>query len=258
MINFICSLWGNKYSIEYVDKLYSMVERNCSRKFKFYCQTDRMGFREEINVLPFLQELPESTPYEMKHSKDYLNGLPRLWDRPKLNYFKPKAWDIEGIKVSLDIDIVIQNNMEPLFKLYLEDDSALIGRSWWHNMEHEALPQWRRRYGARNNGGCMIWKDAQVEGIWEDLMEYWKYIYFCFHGGSDNFISTRHLDKFRFIPPEMFYSFNRGCKWPDDIKMYEHRKDKIICVFNTDVGNPVHLELHTAARDFPWVKKYWQ
>ena len=75
MINFICSLWGDKYSIDYVDKLYSMVERNCKREFKFYCQTDKIGFREEVNTLPFLRDLPESTPYEMKESKDYLNGF---------------------------------------------------------------------------------------------------------------------------------------------------------------------------------------
>ena len=258
MLNFFCSLWGDKYSIDYVDKLYSMVERNCGEPFSFFCQTDKTGFRKEVEVLPFLTDLPHSTPEEMWNTDDFLHGLPRLWDRPKLNYWKPNGWGITGTKVALDIDIVIQKDMQPLFELFRSQDKALTGRSWWHNMDHEALPQWRRRYGARNNGGFYMWKDDQVKDIWNDLLEYHKFIYFCFHGGSDNFITTRHLDKFNFVPKEMWYSFNRGCSWPDDIHMYKHRPDKIICVFNTDVDHPHHLELDKAAKDFQWVKEYWQ
>ena len=258
MINFFCSLWGDKYSTDYVDKLYSMVERNCDEPFFFFCQTDKRGFRREVEILPFLTDLPDSTPEQMWASNDFMYGLPRLWDRPKLNYWKPNGWGIAGTKVALDIDIVIQQNLEPVFDLYRSQTKALTGRSWWHNMEHEALPQWRRRYGARNNGGFYMWNDSQVEDIWEDLQTNAKFVYFCFHGGSDNFISTRHLDKFNFLPPETFYSFNRGCEWPDDIEMYKHRPEKVICVFNTDVGNNTHIELDKAARDFEWVQQYWQ
>lgn len=258
MVNILCSLWGEKYTIDYVDKLYSMVKRNCPVPFDFYCQTDKTGFRKEVNVIPFLSELLESTPKEMFNSKFYMNNLPRLWDRPKLNYWKPNAWGITGPKIAFDIDIIIQKDLSPIFELYEKENKALTGRSWWHDMDLEALPQWNRRYGARNNGGFYMWQDHQVKGIWEDLKENTKFIYFCFHGGSDNFISNRHLDKFNFLSAEYYYSFNRGCKWPDDVDIHKFRKDKIICIFNADVNYPLALELHQANEKFPWIKEYWK
>ena len=257
-VSVLCSLWGNKYSVDYVNKLYNMVKKNCPMPFDFYCQTDHDGLLPQIERIDFNSELPESTPHEMQASDNYLNGLPRLWDRPKLNYWKPKCWGIDGIKIAFDIDVLILNNLEPIFEQYFAQDKAFTGRSWWHNMEHEALPQWRRRYGARNNGGFYMWQDHQVKGIWDDLIENYKFIYFCFHGGSDNFISTRHLDKFAFVSHEHMYSFNRGVKWPDDLAMWQYRPEKIICVFNTDVGYPLHKDIHNSSEAFPWIKEYWQ
>ena len=86
-------------------------------------------------------------------------------------------------------------------------------------------------------------------------------IYFICTGGSDNWITYRHYDKFDHIPPKYYYSFNRGCEWPHDTDMHKHRKNKIICVFNTDeYGRNKHfqLELHQAERNYEWVQKYWQ
>ena len=85
MIHVICSLWGKKYSVEYVNRLYSMVNRHLPTEFRFYCQTDiTNGLNAKIEVLPFLEELPESTPEDMLNSEEFVNNLPRLWDRPKL------------------------------------------------------------------------------------------------------------------------------------------------------------------------------
>ena len=135
MVNILCSLWGEKYTIDYVDKLYSMVKRHCPVPFDFYCQTDKKGIRKEVNIIPFLSDLPESTPEEMFKSKMYLNYLPRLWDRPKLNYWKPNAWGITGPKIAFDIDIIIQKDLSPIFELYEKEDKALTGISLWHYMD---------------------------------------------------------------------------------------------------------------------------
>ena len=255
-LNVFCSLWGTKYSTDYVDRLYSMVERNCPVSFDFFCQTDLSGFRKEVNVIPFLTDLPNSTPKEMWNSPDFMHGLPRLWDRPKLNYWKPNGWGITGTKIAFDVDIIIQNDLTSILETH--SDKPITGRSWWHNMIHEGLPQWRRRYGARTNGGFYMWNDQQGKPIWGDLLKHSKFIYFCFHGGSDNFITTRHWDKFEFLSSEQIYSFNRGCEWPDDIEPFTLRPDKTICVFNTDVGDPTHLELHEASEKFLWIKDYWK
>ena len=259
MIHVLCSKWGDKYSADYVNILYNMVKRHLPAEFKFYCQTeDTDGLNTDIEILPFGKELPESTPEAMLNSHDFLNGLPRLWDRPKLNYFNPECWGLKGIKMAFDIDVIIHNDMTPLLDLL--NDKPITGRSWWHNMDHEAKPEWKKRYGARNNGGIYIWEGNMFQPIWNDLLENWKKIYFCFHGGSDNFITTRHLDLFQFVPPSLYYSFNWGCEWPNDMARHKIRDDKIVCVFNTDPQKTdfTRFELHQSAEIFPKVKELWQ
>ena len=260
MIHVFCARWGTKYSIDYVNRLYNMVKRNLRADFKFYCQTDDTnGMDTNIVALPFLDELPNSTPEKMYSSQEFITGLPRLWDRPKLNYWKPNGWGIKGQKMFFDLDLVIQNSLLPIVKLH--KDKPLIGRSWWHNMNDEKKPFWIKNYGARCNGGMMMWNDEQGKPLWNDLKKNAEKIYFICTGGSDNWITYRHYDKFDHIPPKYYYSFNRGCEWPHDTDMHKHRKNKIICVFNTDeYGRNKHfqLELHQAERNYEWVQKYWQ
>jgi len=256
MIHVICSRWGEKYNVEYVNKLYSMVKRYLNAEFKFYCQTDQTnGLDSNVNVLPFLNTLPESSPEKMFASNSYLHGLPRLWDRPKLNYFNPDCWGLDGVKIALDIDVIIHNDMKPILDSF--KDKPLTARSWWHNMISEADPRWRREHGARNNGGFYMWEGEMFKPIWEDLLRNWKRIYFVFHGGSDNFITTRHLKLFDFLSWEHYYSFNRGVKFPDDLGIHKIRKEKIICAFNVDPGRKINFQLHEAIKLYPEVKELW-
>ena len=63
MIHVNCVRWGTKYSIDYVNRLYNMVKRNLPADFTFYCQTDDTnGMDSNIVHLPFLTDLPHSTP----------------------------------------------------------------------------------------------------------------------------------------------------------------------------------------------------
>lgn len=249
MINVICSRWGNKYPIEYVNRLYNMVKRNLPTEFKFYCQTDdTKGMDTNIEQLPFLTDLPYSTPVDMKNSSDYLNGLPRLWDRPKLNYYKPNGWGLTGTKIALDLDIIIHNDMTPLLDLY--NNKPIIGRSWWHDMDKEKLPDWKRRYGAKVNGSFYLWEDNDMESIWDDLLRHPEKIYFAFHGGSDNFITTRHMNKFDLVPPEYYYSFNHSGN--------RIHHDKIICTFNTNANEYSRFEIHQWAKLNNEVRELWQ
>ena len=41
--NVICVLWGTKYPLKYVNILYSMVKRNLTLPFNFYCLTDELN-----------------------------------------------------------------------------------------------------------------------------------------------------------------------------------------------------------------------
>ena len=50
--NFICVLWGAKYSEKYVETLYNMIKRNTTLPFNFYCLTDRDHNAFSENIKP--------------------------------------------------------------------------------------------------------------------------------------------------------------------------------------------------------------
>ena len=55
--NFACVCYGDKYSLEYVEKLYNMVQRNSTYLHNFYCFTDNVKAEKvltgHINVRKF-------------------------------------------------------------------------------------------------------------------------------------------------------------------------------------------------------------
>lgn len=95
MLNFLCLKWGNKYSVDYVNNLYSMVSRNYSHSFKFFCMTeDSSGIREEVNIIPLLDQ---------EHFG--------WWH--KITFFHPELENyIQGRVITLDLDLVIVDNID--------------------------------------------------------------------------------------------------------------------------------------------------
>lgn len=245
MIHVVCTKWGNKYPIHYVNRLYDMVAKYLPAKFEFYCQTD-----DTDGMCPWIEHIPLTSEFEPQYERN------TLWDRPKLNYFNPDFIAKNDIKIALDLDLIIHNDMKSILELF--SDKPITGRSWWHNRIWESEPDWRRRYGAKNNGGFYMWYGDQLKPIWDDLQKNKENIFFCFKGGSDNFVTTRHLDLFDFLPPALYYSFNRGCEWPDDLSKHKIRNDKIICVFNTDPGDPTNIDIHDAIKLYPDIEKLWK
>ncbi len=48
----ICIKWGDRYSSDYVNKLFSMVDRNITLSYQFHCLTDSdKGIDSRINIL---------------------------------------------------------------------------------------------------------------------------------------------------------------------------------------------------------------
>lgn len=102
--NIICMKWGTKYGPEYVNKLFSMINRNLSEDFRFICFTDSSsGIREEVEIFP----LPPITMPE---------GAPERGWR-KLSIFQDTAAKVFGTCLFLDLDVVIVSPIEKLFKL---------------------------------------------------------------------------------------------------------------------------------------------
>jgi len=103
-VNVVCFKTGDKYSSEYVNKLYSMVKRNTSFNFNFICFTDDpVGIKQHQESHIDVRPLPHK-------------GLNHWWNRMAL--FKKGV--LTGPCINIDLDVVIHDNIDELFEL---DDS---------------------------------------------------------------------------------------------------------------------------------------
>jgi hypothetical protein len=101
-VNIICMKWGTKYGSDYVNTLYSMVQRHLKRPFRFVCLTDNNdGLNDAIESFP----IPKL---------DIPNGPERGWD--KLLTFTSPLYDLVGQVLFLDLDIVIVDDIDCFFE----------------------------------------------------------------------------------------------------------------------------------------------
>jgi hypothetical protein len=100
----LCMKWGTKYGPEYVNRLYGMVRRQLRGDFRFVCLTDRSdGVRDEVLCLPIPDlALPPGIPE-------------RGWT--KLTTFTADLHGLQGTALFLDLDVVIVDDITPLFEL---------------------------------------------------------------------------------------------------------------------------------------------
>ena len=93
----VCLKYGNKYSAEYVNKLYNGVKHNLTVPFEFVCMTeDSTGINPEVVI----KDLPIT------------NGVTGWWYKPFV--FDPNI-DLKGTILFLDLDMIIFRNIDRLF-----------------------------------------------------------------------------------------------------------------------------------------------
>ena len=101
-VNVICMKWGTLYGPEYVNRLYSMVQRNLTRPFRFACFTDdASGIDDGVETF----DLP---PIGVDPDKSHLP-----WR--KIGLFNEELGDLTGPTLFLDLDLVIVDNIDCLF-----------------------------------------------------------------------------------------------------------------------------------------------
>jgi len=96
--------WGNKFSADYVNRLYSMVERHLSLPFRLVCFTENgEGIRDEVEIQPLPElDLPANAPE-------------RGWR--KLTVFKDGFGGLTGKTLFLDLDVLIVDNIDEFFTI---------------------------------------------------------------------------------------------------------------------------------------------
>lgn len=109
----VCIHWGTKYGPTYINRLYSMVQRNITPPFRFVCFCDNdEGVREEVECQP----LPE-IGIELPTFKKGIWPKSRLWNKTLA--------DLEGPFLFLDLDMVITGNLDGFFEYANPEDVVL-------------------------------------------------------------------------------------------------------------------------------------
>ncbi|MFN4804763.1 MAG: hypothetical protein ACK46A_08250 [Akkermansiaceae bacterium] len=112
----ICLKWGKRYGSEYVNKLYTMVQRNTKRPLRFICITDdNSGLIESIETRPMPAfELPDIFRY---------SGFRRMF------LFKESLYDLTGDVLHLDVDLLVTGSIDDFFD-YKPEANYIVSENW--------------------------------------------------------------------------------------------------------------------------------
>ena len=138
MINVCCVFYGNKYTSDYVQNLYNMVERHLTVPYKFYCFTDHVNMYDQVYGKIIYKDLP-------------LKGYEGWWN--KLQLFN-KDIGLEGVNLYFDIDVVITKNID-CFATYGNESSFSILRDF-----NQPTPIF--------NSSIMKWNNKTASFIWDE------------------------------------------------------------------------------------------
>lgn len=151
MLHVICLKWGDKYSPDYVNRLYKMVKHNLNQPFKFHCLTENA---EGVDEAIIIEDLPEL-------------GLEGWWY--KLVIFQRGFLDLSSQDkiLFLDLDIVITGSLEPLITY---SDKFCISSDINEN---------------RYNSSVLCFNAGQYSFIWESFWAQKEWIIKQMHGDQD-------------------------------------------------------------------------
>ena len=107
--------WGSRYGPEFVNRLYSSIQRHTKRKTKLYCFTDN---EQEINHNVVCKPLPNIKLPEAISLSPWRKIS--LWQYP--------LYDLEGDVLFLDLDLVITGNLDRFFDI--EPGSYCVIENW--------------------------------------------------------------------------------------------------------------------------------
>lgn len=236
--NVICIKWGTKFDANYVNSLYRMVEKNLTIPHRFVCFTDNaegIDERVEIRPLPVLDD----------------SGLPeKAWK--KLGLFTSPLADLEGNALFLDLDIVIKDNIDDLFK---QEGDFIIIKDW--DFEKDIIGN-SSVFRFKVNAHPEVIENFYKEG--KDIRKRYK--------NEQAFLSYQMYNKgiLSYWDKSWCVSFKRNCLRPFPLNFFMMPKepDSKIVVFH---GRPNPLQAYKGfwgkggfryVKPTKWLDKYWE
>jgi hypothetical protein len=201
----VCLKYGSKYSVKYVNKLYSMTKRHCTYDHEFVCFTeDSRGLDKNIKVIPL----------------DTYSDIEGWWYKTFL--FDPSN-GLEGTILFLDLDVVIFDSIDKLFEY--DASSFCITRGF------------RKDNKNGMNSSCFRFEAGTHTFIFEDFMKNRTSIMKRLHGDQDWI--QEQVKEFSFWPDNWLMSYKWGMLKGNTLSSHE---DTAIAVFH---GKPNPHEIDT-------------
>ena len=229
----LCLKHGDKYSADYVNTLYNMVQRNCTLDYTFVCLTeDSSNLNPNILVKP----LP--------------HNLQGWWCKP---YMFSNELELNGTILYMDLDVVIANNIDHLFTY--ESSHWCTIRDFTRKMR----PNWEKY-----NSSVVRFNSGQLAHLWESFKQDHTLIQSKHHGDQDWLFEVTKNKPATLFPDDWIMSWKweirrskefapGGQRGNRTLKIIEDTTPKdncCICVFHGD-PNPHNC-------NDPWVKANWR
>lgn len=142
-VDVACVIHGNGYDWTYVERLHSMVTRNCNRAINFHVFTEH------------------DRPVPMNMTKHILTDWPGVTGRKRSWWYKMQMFNPEHFQGQLlyfDLDVVITGSLDWIFQM----DPAYF----WGIRDFRWL--WRNRWTGINSS-MMWWDTVRWAKIWHDF-----------------------------------------------------------------------------------------
>ena len=224
MYNFACVCYGDKYPVEYVQKLYNMVTRNTTLHINFFVFTDHVKMEKMIDGNINVSQFPE-------------HDIEGWWN--KLQLFHPKV-SLPGDTLYMDLDVVITDNIDCFFEY--EPEADFIGMNDF-NPDTKIF-----------NSSIMKFKpEAMKDALWQPFIA--KRLEMTRLAGDQNVISNLiyKAPTTRSFPDSWTQSYKwydrSGTRYHKGKWTFEHNGESLVTVFHGE-PNP-----HQSEQE--WVKKAW-
>ena len=191
-VNILCVRFGNKYGIEYVERLRNMISRNITVDYEFHCLTD-----SNINLSGVNNIVQRNA------------GYPKGWWH-KVHMFDP-GLPLTGRILYFDLDVIVHNNIDKL-TFYMNRD--FIGIRDFNRKFH---PSWKNL-----NSSVLAWNHGTISDIYTKFRENPGQAQ-RLHGDQD-WIFRCARDRLKFWPDEWIQSYKWEIRRKEDLTLIQGKR----------------------------------